>query len=243
MKDFTLKGPFGKIECVVNGCPEKSAPILIIAHGFRGSREGGGRAVYLAGRLENLCHVVRFNFNGSQLLSRQVAELKSVTEKVREMYPENKIFLMGRSMGGAAALITAAQDRKVAGLILWAAPNNLRRTFRAALGGEHYDLLDSGISLHLADERGEITLSPEFLTDTDKYDLSALLAEWKERPILFLHGEADETVNVEQARKNFALAGGDKEIQVFPGGDHTFTECNTEAAERIAAWLERLLSL
>ncbi len=243
MNDFTMQGPFGEIECVINGCSDKSAPILIIAHGFRGSREGGGRAAYLAERLENLCHVVRFNFNGSQLLSKQVAEIKAVVRKVRKMYPENKIFLMGRSMGGAAALIAAAQDKKIVGLILWATPNNLRQTFRTALGEEQYDLLDSGISLHLADERGKITLNPEFLTDTDKYDLNALLAEWKERPILFLHGESDDTVNVEQARKNFAMAGGDKEIYLFPGGDHTFTECNAEAVERIAAWLERVLSL
>ena len=118
-----------------------------------------------------------------------------------------------------------------------ATPNDLRKTFWNALGEELYNKLDAGETLHLEDERGKMDLTPDFLTDLDQYDLSALMSKWQERPLLILHGEQDVTVNVEQGKKNFELAGGDKEIYTFPNGDHTFSECATEANATIVKWL------
>ena len=63
------------------------------------------------------------------------------------------------------------------------------------------------------------------------------MSKWQERPLLILHGEQDVTVNVEQGKKNFELAGGDKEIYTFPNGDHTFSECAAEANATIVKWL------
>ena len=44
MQDFTFEGPLGLIECLVE--PNRSArnAVLVMAHGFRGSRDSGGRA-------------------------------------------------------------------------------------------------------------------------------------------------------------------------------------------------------
>lgn len=239
MQNFTFTGPYGAIECIVNSCAKAEAPVLIMAHGFRGSREGGGRAIELAQRVQQYVHAVRFNFNGSQILSRQIEELQAVVAAVRRQLPDRKIILLGRSLGGAAALFTAAQDASIAGLILWAAPNNLRATFLQALGREQYALLDSGVTLHLADERGKLDLTPDFLTDIDKYDINAALRSWQQRPVLILHGEADATVAVSQARRNFALLNVRKEIHTFPDGDHSFTCCSSEAAMIICRWLSQ----
>lgn len=239
MQNFTFTGPYGTIECIANSCAKADAPVLIMAHGFRGSRDGGGRAVELAAGAQEYVNVVRFNFNGSQILSRQIEELQAVITAVREQLPERKIILLGRSLGGAAALLTASQDAGVAGLILWATPNNLRATFLQALGREQYELLDSGVTLHLADERGELNLTPDFLTDIDKYDVDAALRSWQQRPVLILHGEADETVAVTQAYRNFALLKEQKEIHTFPDGDHSFTCCSSEAATIICRWLRQ----
>lgn len=239
MQNFTFTGPYGAIECIVNSCAKAEAQVLIMAHGFRGSRDGGGRAIALAGRARQYVNVVRFNFNGSQILSRQIEELQAVIAAVRKRLPDRKIILLGRSLGGAASLLTAAQDESIAGLILWATPNNLRETFLQALGQEQYKLLDSGVTLHLADERGKLALTPDFLTDIDKYDIDAVLRSWQQRPVLILHGAADETVNVEQARRNFALLNVHKELHIFPQGDHSFTCCSDEAGEFICRWLQQ----
>lgn len=236
MPSFTFEGPYGEIECVVNHCPSNDV-VLIMAHGFRGSRDGGGRSLAFANLAAGVCKVVRFNFNGSQILSRQIEELQAVIEAVRKKYKPKQLFLLGRSLGGAASLVTASRDKDIAGLILWATPNDLRKTFWNALGDELYKKLDAGETLHLEDERGKLDLTPNFLTDLDQYDLSSIISEWQERPLLILHGEQDVTVNIEQGKKNYELAGGDKEIYTFANGDHTFTECATEANATIVKWL------
>lgn len=238
MCGFTFNGPYGEMECVVNNYA-KNDVVLIMAHGFRGSRDGGGGSVLLAERLSETCKVVRFNFNGSQILSRQIAELQAIVQEVRQRYEPQKIFLLGRSLGGAASLVTASADKAVAGLILWATPNNLRKTFWNALGEELYNRLDAGETLPLEDERGKLALTPDFLTDIDQYDLSALAGAWQDRPLLIVHGEKDVTVNVEQAQQNYALAGGEKELHIFASGDHSLAACADEVNDIICSWLQK----
>ena len=49
-QNFTVAGPFGELSVVINLCEveTKRRNVLVIAHGFRGSMEGGGRAAQLA---------------------------------------------------------------------------------------------------------------------------------------------------------------------------------------------------
>ncbi len=124
---------------------------------------------------------------------------------------------------------------------MWATPNDLRKTFLNALGEDLYGKLDAGETLHLEDERGKLALTPDFLTDIDKYNLAEFIKRWQTRPLLILHGEQDVTVDVEQARKNYELAGGEKELHIFPNGDHSFTECSDEANKIICSWLLKRL--
>lgn len=239
MENFTFDGPLGPIECIVEPCRRQSADVLIMAHGFRGSREGGGRATGVARQAAAFCSVVRFNFTGTQIISKQIAELQAVIAQVRRRQPSGRIYLLGRSLGGAASIITAAQDKTIAGLLLWAAPNNLRQTFRYVMTDEYYERLDAGETLQFTDERGDCTLTPDFLTDFDKYDLSALLRAWDGRPVLLLHCEGDATVLVEQARRNAELLGAAGELHIFPEGDHSFTLYSEQAGVLITDWLQR----
>ena len=45
-----ISGPYGDMGAKFQPCQDDEAPnnLLIIAHGFRGSMEGGGRAAYLS---------------------------------------------------------------------------------------------------------------------------------------------------------------------------------------------------
>ena len=235
MESFMLIGPEGTIECLVHPSKNKQA-LLLMAHGFRGSREGGGRAAALAEHLSTLVTVVRFNFHGSQILSRQVGELRAVLQKLRQRYPQQKLFLLGRSLGGAASIIASEQE-SLAGLILWSTPNNLRATFRQALGEEQYQRLNQGQVLSLEDERGKLDLLPQFLSDFDQYNLGKLLAR-RSCPLLLLHGAEDEVVLVEQARKNFAMAAEPKELRIYPGADHSLGACQPAVEENIRQWLK-----
>ena len=120
-----IQGPYGEINGILTPCIEENtaAPVLVLAHGFRGSMDGGGRAAVLAEMASECCNVIRFNFNGSQILSKQVEELEAVLAYVRIKFSAGKIFLLGRSLGGAAALVAASRSADITGLVLW-----LRRT-------------------------------------------------------------------------------------------------------------------
>lgn len=238
-----IVSPYGIIDGTLTPClkNDSDAPILILVHGFRGSMEGGGRAVILAEMAAEYCNVIRFNFNGSQILSKQIEELEKVIIYVRQRFGNNKIFLLGRSMGGAAALTVTSQRNDIQGLILWATPNDLQITFKNALGSENYKALLAGESLLLNDERGELILTPEFLTDIAKYNLQSIISGWKKCPLLILHGEKDETVSVEQARENFSLAGTPKKLVIINGGDHSFTNHGNKAATEVVEWLKSRL--
>ena len=48
LKTFCFEGPLGNIECLVEPNRSTSRAVLIMSHGFRGSRESGGRAAGLA---------------------------------------------------------------------------------------------------------------------------------------------------------------------------------------------------
>ncbi len=242
-EEIIIKGPYGKINGIITHCMDKrqTSQVLILVHGFRGSMEGGGRAIILAEMASEFCSVVRFNFNGCQILSKQIDELEAVVMYVRLHLNASRIFLLGRSMGGVAALVTASKQSDIAGLVLWATPNDLYGTLKNALGPERYDALTAGKTLYLNDERGEVILKPAFLEDFKNYDLQGILSKWHKRPLLILHGEKDETVAVEQARRAFYLAGLPKKIVIINGGDHSFTNHGNKAAEEVVTWLKNRL--
>ena len=236
MENFTFDGPLGPIECIVEPNRSKNNAVLVMAHGFRGSRDSGGRAAGVAYQAAAHMSVVRFNFTGTQIISRQVEELRAVLREVCLRAPGCRLFLLGRSLGGAASIITAAQTAGLAGLILWATPNDLRFTFRYVMGEENYARLDAGETLHFNDERGECALTPDFLTDFDQYNLEDCLRRTR-LPVLLLHCAGDEVVLVQQAKRNAEVLGERSELHIFTGGDHSFTEYSEQAGEIIAAWL------
>lgn len=246
MEDFVFAGPFGPLECIIEkyrgegACPAT----LVMCHGFRGSRESGGRAVLVAREAARCCEVVRWNFTGTQILSKWRQELEAVLAEIKRRVPGRRLFVLGRSLGGACAFVTTAADKDVDGLILWAAPHDLRGTFRHVMGEADYARLDAGEIVHYDDERGVCDVDPAFLTDFDKYDFPLLWQTRPHKPVLVLHCKGDEVVTVGQALRNAELArqsGADCELHLFAGGDHSFTAYSEAAGEIIARWLaERL---
>ena len=236
---LTITGPYGDMEAKFQPCQDDEAPnnLLIMAHGFRGSMEGGGRAAYLSQMASLFVNVLRFNFTGSQILSHQIEELNAVIDFALEHYKSPRLFLLGRSMGGAASVVTASRRSEIGGLALWATPNDLHATFKNALGDDNYARLKNGETLNLEDERGKITLTPDFLTDLDNYNLPLLLKNWQKRPLLIIHGSNDETVDSAQAQRSFALAGRPKKLVIVSGADHSFTNHSNKAAEEVISWL------
>ncbi len=61
------------------------------------------------------------------------------------------------------------------------------------------------------------------------------------RPILIVHGDADETVPVEHAYRLFKLAKEPKQLKIIAGAPHRLRE-SPEAIETAIAWLKDITS-
>ena len=273
-QNFSIAGPFGELQGVIHECeiPDPRRNVLVMAHGFRGSMEGGGRAAQLAEEIsETVCTVVRFNFTWCTMLSNQVAELKAVLDFVRQTLQPEKLFLLGRSFGGATCIITAVGEAEVQkgsavlknetednksvleaswykrntyrpdGMVLWSAPNSLKKTFLQVLGEEKFLRAMEGEPILLADERGRDEIPAAFVKDLLQYDLASLLQRWQKGPLLIIHGEKDCIVTPEQAKQNFEIAGGEKELHYMEGDDHHLALRCKEAGKLVKQWLGKNL--
>ena len=243
-QNFTIAGPFSELSGVINLCEveEKRRNVLVMAHGFRGSMDGGGRAIKLAEELsQDICSVVRFNFSWCTMLSNQIAELKAVLDFVRETLKPEKLFLLGRSFGGATSIIVACEDNtyRPDGLVLWSAPNSLKSTFVQVLGEEAFQAALQGQTIVMDDERGHDEIPPAFVSDLLKYDVAASLRKWQNGPLLIIHGEKDCIVTPDQASKNLEIAGGIKELYYMEGDNHHLDLRCREACGLIKNWMKK----
>lgn len=217
-----------------------SDKILIICHGFRGSKEGGGRAVKLSNEVANMkIAVMRFDFTPLASLTRQVEEVGAVVDYCRQKLGIQNIYLLGRSMGGSAALAYAAQQGCIDGLCLWAAPWDLRETFQLALR-EDYDKLLQGQAVVIDAGEETILLRPDFIRDFANYRLLSAVGKLKKVPLLILHGDQDEVVPLKQAELMYQNAKHLKKLHVIEGGDHQLHEFYAETTKVILAWLHSI---
>jgi len=242
-QNITIAGPFGELSGVINVCEAEAnrRKVLVMAHGFRGSMEGGGRAAQLADEIgESICSVVRFNFSWCTMLSNQIAELKCVLDYVRNTLQPEKLFLLGRSFGGATCIVTACGDTayRPDGMVLWSAPNSLKSTFVQVLGEEAFQAALLGKTVVMDDERGHDEIPAAFVTDLLKYNIAAMLKQWKDGPLLIIHGEKDCIVSPDQAKENFDLAGGDKQLHYMEGDNHHLDLKFQEVGNLIKRWLK-----
>lgn len=229
--NYHLKG-------VIHSPVYPSNKTLIISHGFRGTRDGGGRAIILAETIAaSGINVIRYDFTPLQNLSCQIAEVTAVINYARQT-AAGQLFLLGRSMGGSASLAAAATDQKISGLILWATPWDLAATFRLALGA-HYDRLAAGENLCLTDEYGSLFLTPDFIHDFQHHNLLICVKSLGQMPLLILHGTADVIVPVSQAHTIYQQSAGPKELVLYQDGDHHLALSTKQASATISDWLSK----
>ena len=249
----TLAGPFGRLTGVLHLGRSEAARqrLLVMAHGFRGSMDGGGRAIALARQAQELMTVLRFNFSACQTLSAQVQELHDVVTAAGDALRPQRLYLLGRSLGGATAIAMLAKyavrmggtpaltfgNTPLGGLVLWSAPNSLEQTFRKVLTDAGFDHLLAGRDLQLCDWRGEFTVHPETIADMLEYDLDACLRSLSGLPVCIVHGTADAVVLPQEAWANWEACGQPKMLHWVIGGDHSFIADSAEANAVVVEWL------
>lgn len=186
---------------------------------------------------------IRFNFSGSGMspgdelvsdpeafrnatFSKDLVELNSILDSVGrhiafERADPNRLAVLGHSRGGGTALLAAA-SRPVKALVTWSAVGTFERQTK-----EEAALWRSAGEVPIVNARTgqELAIGVSVLDDLEKnresLDLEAA-ANRSSAPWLIVHGEADETVPVEEAEHLAKNAGATISLLKIPEASHTF---------------------
>ena len=135
--------------------------------------------------------------------------------------------LLGHSLGGAAALMVAADLKTVRSVVTVAAPStpgHVRHLFADAV-----DVADDRFQVRIGGRPFEI--GQDFVDDLDRHDSASAIADLG-RPLLVVHPVDDSIVPVSEGEAIFAAARQPKSFVPLLGTDHMIAE--REAADELA---------
>ena len=134
-----------------------------------------------------------------------------------EQTNKNHICLLGFSGGAAVSVYVAANDSRISTLVVCACPADF------SLLGSKEDLMpniqhfrDIGI---IRDEDFPPSLQ-EWLKGFETVSPIQWIDRVSPRPLLIVHGDADEVIPLEHAHKLYQKAKEPKELKIIPGAEH-----------------------
>lgn len=221
---------------------KETIPLLIFVHGFVGSKVGEHRLFVKAARYftERGYGVFRFDFSGcgesdgdyaSVTLTNQLKELEDVISYLSLIrgIDRQRITLVGHSMGGAVASLTAAKDRRINQLILWSPVGSPYEDIAGILGPEVvHEITRQGMH----DYHG-FMVSKYFLMDLKKHDPIKAVQSFS-GPVHIIHAKADEQISYQHAAHyanslNKRIDSERVREQYIEQADHTFSSYSFEA--------------
>lgn len=220
-----------------NGASKRQnrVPLIIICHGFVGSRIGVDRLFVRTGRelAAKGYAVIRFDYAGCGESSGEYGEqsLESMINQTRAVidYAMNcidvdpsRVTLLGHSLGGAVAVLTAVRDKRVQNLIMWSAVGYPFNDIVKITGRSTYD---EAVQQGKADYLG-YKFTPVYFDSLAQYQPFQEAVKFNGN-VFVVHGTSDDIIPVDYAflyQKVFWMRSEgrcDKEI-IFQG-DHTFS--------------------
>lgn len=210
-------------------------PLVIICHGFIGNRIGTDRLfVKTARRLSRQGFmVIRFDYvgcgessgeYGAQGLNHLVEQTRRAIDYGLEIdcIDPERVILLGHSLGGAVAVLTAAKDKRVKSLVLWAAVANPLSDIVRIVGDSVYE---QAVKSGQADYSGYRLTAGFFESMTGQHPFQE--AGKFNGDVLVVHGSADEDVPVDYCflyQKMFWLRSlGQCDKEVILQANHTFS--------------------
>ena len=141
-----------------------------------------------------------------------------------------RIAVLGHSMGGWAALVTAATEPRLRAVAVYGAPARLGAGLRLSP-----DRVEEEFTRFLATTPEEFAWQAAVVAE--QTDALAAAAAIEPRPLLVVHGTADRWVPVAQARELRERAGPSCRYVEVEGADHAFSWHRAELADLVVGWL------
>ncbi len=226
-----------------------SYPLVIICHGFTSNRMGVDRLFVKTADefIQQQIAVLRFDYSGCGESSgdygdtgldeiiEQTIRVIDYASKIDEIDKDN-ITLLGHSLGGATALLTSIEDKRIRKLILWAAVGNPYEDILNIVGTKK---LKTFIASNSVDYLG-YSFTKKYFRSLNKYDPLTACSKFT-GDILLIHGSDDGDIPVsycKQFERQFhKRKQGSCSSYILQGANHTFS-CMTHFKELMSLTLD-----
>jgi alpha-beta hydrolase superfamily lysophospholipase len=228
-------------------------PLAILCHGIPSGAPTAGEPGYevLAERLagEGLA-ACWFNFRGTGAsdgnfslpgwvddLNALLSAADSGEEPFQYCQPARKA-LVGFSAGGAVSIVCASrmgvgEKRKLRALAAISSPSDFTRLLnREGL----IDFIRHARDIGIIRDPGFPASQEEYYAEMLACRALDFVSGLSPIPLLVMHGDQDDVVPLEEARRLYEAAGEPKEIAVIPGGGHRL-RLNEPAMDAMISWL------
>ena len=217
------------------GKADSRYPVIVLCHGFVGNRIGVNRIfVKAARRFSALGYmVVRFDYGGcgestgdygATGLDSMIEQTRHVLDYVtaHDCIDPERIILLGHSLGGAAAILTAAKDKRVRTLVLWAPVAHPFSDIVRICGKQVYE---QSVAYGTADYLG-YGLQPVFFESLSLHHPFQEIQKFA-GDVLLVHGTADEVIPVDYSflyqKVCWLRSDGQCDKEIIFQADHTFS--------------------
>ncbi len=229
-------------------------PAVAICHGFAGNRIGENRLFVKAARAFAAAGYATLRFDyagcgesdgdyGASTMDDWIDQTRYALDYLLDLdfVDPQRVTLLGHSLGGAVAVLTAARDKRVKTLALWAPAGHPFQDIVAIVGKAAYE---EAVTQGATEVLG-YAIAPAFFASLAPHHPFQAARDFG-GDVLLVHGTADAQINVEYSflyQKVFRTRNeGQCEKEIITQADHTFST-RGHAAEAIRATLEWLQQL
>lgn len=218
---------------------------LVLCHGFPAGPRGAAAAAQtypeLAERIAGEAGwlVLAFNFRGAAesegnfSLGGWLNDLRAATTYLMDEAGADRVWLAGFSTGGSLALCAAGEDEKVAGVAAFAAPADFE-----SWTSDPSAFLQHSRDIGVIRDAGFPEDFDGWARELHEMRPLALIGKVSPRPVLLVHGAADEVVPLVDARALADAADEPVELRVLPGAGHRLRH-DPRAIAVLLGWLDR----
>jgi uncharacterized protein len=214
---------------------EEPKPAVVLLHGCPGLEKNLDLAVRLRDRSWN---ALVFHYRGCWGSAGRY-DLRTIPRDVTAaidylagcpLVDAGRIAVVGHSLGGWAALVTAAGEPRLRAVAVYGAAARLGAGLALSP-----DRVEEEFTRFLATTPGEFAAQRDEVAE--QMDGLAAVTAIRPRPLLVVHGTRDRWVPVAQARELAARAGSPCCYVEVEGANHAFSWHRAELADLIAGWL------